>query len=169
MEFAHILNFIPPIIPNIIGCSLNKTDFLDGINIYGLCVMAFYFKCSVCYNTVELTNKINLPSFELCGYFLNNAKSVKHVKQLSKKINITSEKYGKPFNSIIPLHWFISDKKGSTIIVEAKNGSLICYDNSKYKVCTNNPSFEEQISSLKALINKNNFNYCNQRMMFNVI
>lgn len=163
MEFAHILKFIPTVTPTIIGCSINKTDFLDGINIYGLCVMAFYFKCSVSYNTIELTNKINLASFELAGYFLNNAKSVNDVKKMSKKINITSEKYGEPFNNIIPLHWFISDKNGSTIIVEAKKGSLYCYDNSKYKVCTNNPSFEEQISSLKALINKNNFNYCNPK------
>lgn len=163
MEFAHILKFIPTITPTIIGCSINNKYFLDGINIYGLCVMAFYFKCSVSYNTIELTNKINLASFELAGYLLHNAKSVNDVKQMSKKINITSEKYGEPFNNIIPLHWFISDKKGLTIIVEAKNGSLICYDNSKYKVCTNNPSFEEQITSLKALVNKNNFNYCNPK------
>jgi len=157
MEFAHILKFIPTVTPTIIGCSLNKTAFIDGINIYGLCVMAFYFKCSVSYNKVDVKNKINLASFELCGYLLNNAKSINDVKKISKKININSETYGQPFNSVIPLHWFISDKTGSTIIVEAKKGSLTCYDNSKYKVCTNNPSFEEQIKSLKALIKKNKF------------
>ena len=157
MEFAHILKFVPTVTPTIIGCSIKKTDFLDGINIYGLCVMAFYFKCSESYNKVDVKNKINLASYKLCGYLLNNAKSVNDVKKISKKININSEKYGQPFNSVIPLHWFISDKTGSTIIVEAKKGSLTCYDNSKYKVCTNNPSFEEQIKSLKALINKNNF------------
>jgi choloylglycine hydrolase len=157
MEFANKLKFIPTVTPNIIGCSINNIDFLDGINIYGLCVMAFYFKCSVSYNNVDLKNKINLASYQLSGYFLNNAKSVKDVKKMSKKININSEKYGDPFNSVIPLHWFISDKSGSTIIVEAKKGALYCYDNSKYKVCTNNPSFEEQTKSLKKLISKNNF------------
>ena len=163
MEFSKILKFVPTVTPTIIGCSLNKTTFIDGINLYGLCVMAFYFKCSDSYNNVDMKNKINLASYELCSYFLNNAKSVSDVKKLSKKININSEKFGEPFNNIIPLHWFISDKMGHTIIIEAKKGSLYCYDNTKYKVCTNNPSFEEQITSLKALINKNNFKYCNPK------
>lgn len=157
MEFAYKLKMSPTITPTIIGSTVNKKDFLDGINIYGLCVMSFYFKCSVSYNNDDLKNKINLASFKLTGYFLNNAKSVNDVKRLSKNININSENYGEPFNSIIPLHWFISDKSGKTIIVEAKKGALYCYDNSKYKVCTNNPSFEEQTKSLKALISKNNF------------
>ena len=163
MEFAKILKFVPTVTPTIIGCSLNKTTFIDGINIYGLCVMAFYFKCADNYNSVNIKNKINLASYDLCGYFLNHAKSVRDVKKLSKKININSEKFGEPFNSVIPLHWFISDKKGNSIIIEAKKGSLICFDNSKYKVCTNNPSFEEQTNLLKSLINKNNFKYCNPK------
>jgi choloylglycine hydrolase len=157
MEFAYKLKFSPTITPTIIGCAIDKTDFLDGINIHGLCVMSFYFKCSVSYNKDDLKNKINLASFKLTGYFLNNAKSVNDVKRISKNININSENYGEPFNSIIPLHWFISDKSGKTIIVEAKKGALYCYDNSKYKVCSNNPSFEEQTKSLKTLISKNNF------------
>lgn len=89
------------------------------------------------------------------------AKSVEHAVELSNKINITDEAYGPPFNSVIPLHWIVSDNKGNTMVVEAENGRLICYDNSHCKVCTNNPTYPEQIINLKKLINDNNFSYNN--------
>ena len=106
-------------------------------------------------------DKINLASYKVCGYFLKKAKSVDDVIKLSKKINVIEKAFGPPFNSTIPLHWFISDNKGNTIVVEPKNGKLICYDNSKYNVCTNNPTYPEQVSRLEKLINNNNFTYCN--------
>ena len=123
--------------------------------------MSFYFKCSASYNKKIEQDKINLASYEVCGYFLKKAKSVDDVITLSKKINVTNKIYGPPFNMVVPFHWFISDNKGKTIIVEAKNGKLTCYDNSKYKVCTNNPTYPQQVLRLEKLLNNNNFTYCN--------
>jgi choloylglycine hydrolase len=123
--------------------------------------MTFYFKCSASYNKKTEQDKINLASYEVCGYFLKNAKSVDDVINISKKINVIKKAYGPPFNSVVPLHWFISDNKGNTIVVEPKNGALICYDNSKYKVCTNNPVYPQQVSRLEKLLKNNNFTYCN--------
>lgn len=163
LEFEFILNYKKIVKSNIMGSTLNGKYFIDGMNNKGLCVMAFYFKCSASYNKELLKNKINLSSYEVCGYFLNNAKSVEDVKELSKNINVTQEPFGAPFNEVIPLHWFISDNKGNTIIVEAKNGKLVIYNNSKYKVCTNNPTYPEQIKNLKTLIKNNNFTYCNPK------
>jgi len=162
LEFETVLTYAPVFTSDIIGTTLSGLYFLDGINNHGLCCMAFYFKCSASYNANLLNDKINLASYEVCGYFLNNAKSVSHVIEISKNINVTNQPFGPPFNSSIPLHWFISDNKGNTIIVEPNNnGALTCYDNSKYKVCTNNPTYPEQVSNLETLINNNNFSYCN--------
>lgn len=161
LEFTLILDFIPVVTSNIIGNTLDGKIFADGINSNGLCVMTLYFATSESYNKKEIKNKVNLASYDVVNYFLNNASSVKDVIKLSKKINITQKPYGPPFNGVIPLHWFISDNTGHTIIVEAKNGELICYDNSKYRVCTNNPTYPEQVKNLKSLIKSNKFTYCN--------
>ena len=162
LEFEIVLPYVPIVTDSIIGSTLNGLYFLDGINNHGLCCMAFYFKCSASYNPNSVNDKINLASYEVCGYFLNNATSVSDVIEIAKKINITQQVYGPLFNGPIPLHWFISDNKGNTIIVEPNNnGALTCYDNSKYKVCTNNPTYPEQVSNLETLITNNNFSYCN--------
>jgi choloylglycine hydrolase len=162
MEFDNVFDLIPLLTDKIIGITPDGINFFDGINNHGLCCMAFYFKCSASYNANLVNDKINLASYEVCGYFLNNAKSVSDVIEIAKKINVTQQEYGPPFNIALPLHWFISDKKGNTIIVEPNNnGALTCYDNSKYKVCTNNPTHPEQVSNLETLINNNNFSYCN--------
>ena len=161
MEFETELPYVPIVTENLIGSTLGGKEFIDGMNSHGVCVMALYFKCSVSYNKRLLKSKINLASYEVAGYFLKKAKSVEHAVELSNKINITDEAYGPPFNSVIPLHWIVSDNKGNTMVVEAENGRLICYDNSHCRVCTNNPTYPEQITNLKNLINDNNFSYHN--------
>jgi len=161
LEFEAILPYLPVVSKNIIGSTLRGNIFIDGINSHGLCVMAFYFKCNASYKKTLLKTKINLASYEVVGYFLKNAHSVEDVVEKSKMINVTQQRFGEPFNSVIPLHWFISDNKGNTIIVEAENGKLICYDNSNCKVCTNNPSYPEQITNLKTILNRNKFSYNN--------
>jgi choloylglycine hydrolase len=161
LEFDIVLEFIPVVTSNIIGNTLEGNVFVDGVNNSGLCVMCLYFKCNDSYNEKLINNKVNLASYEVVNYFLNNASSVKDVINLCKKINVTKQPYGAPFNSVVPLHWFISDNTGHTIVVEAINGELQCYDNSKYRVCTNNPPYPEQIKNLESLIHCNNFSYCN--------
>lgn len=109
--------------------------------------MAFYFKCSISYNKKNIEDKINLASYEVGNYFLTNAKSVKNVVKLASNINITDKTFEAPLNITLPLHWFISDSKGNCVVAEASNGKLIFYNNSKYKVCTNNPTFPKQIKT----------------------
>ena len=161
LEFEAVLPYQPVVTDTIMGSTLDGTVFIDGINSNGLCVMGFYFKCSYSYNENIVDNKINLASYEVCGYFLNNATSVENAMNLAKNINVTQKPYGEPFNGVIPLHWFISDNKGNSIIVETNNGELIIYDNSKYKVCTNNPTYPEQVEKLEVLLKSNNFTYTN--------
>lgn len=161
LEFDQILNFQKIISDNIIGIGVNGNVYTDGLNKHGLCVMAFYFLCDASYNPNVVPGKVNLASYELVGYLLNNAVSVDDAIILFNNINITQQPFGAPFNSVLPFHWFMSDKSGRTIIVEAVNGVLNYYDNSTYKVCTNNPTYPEQVSALQTLINNNNFSYCN--------
>ena len=146
----------------IIGVISSDDDvtFTDGLNQDGLCCMTFLFKCSYSYNSNIENNKINLASNEVCGYFLKNAKSIDDVIKLSKNINVTNQPMGAPFNGVAPFHWFVSDKTGKTVIIETHNGNLVIYDNSKHKVCTNNPIYPQQVELLDELIKNNNFSYC---------
>jgi choloylglycine hydrolase len=160
LEFETVLPVVRVVNNTSMGTILYGSNYLDGINIHGLCAMAFYFKCSYSYNNNLVKHKVNLASYDVCGYLIKNAKSVSDVIKLSKKINVTQQPFGEPFNGVVPLHWFVSDSTGKTIIIETNNGSLVCYDNSKYKVCTNNPTYPEHIVNLEKLIKSNNFTYC---------
>jgi choloylglycine hydrolase len=162
LEFEYIIPWKIFKSDTIIG--LNMVDdgitFTDGLNQHGLCCMTFLFKCSYSYNANTEQNKKNLASNEVCGYFLKNAKSIDDVIKLSENINVTNQPMGPPFNCVMPFHWFISDKTGKTIIIETDNGKLLIYDNSKHKVCTNNPTYPKQVELLDELIKNNNFSYC---------
>ena len=87
----------------------------------------------------------NIASFEFIPWILSRCTSVKEVRVLLEKINITNT----AFNEELPpaqLHWIIADKEES-IVIESEKDGLHIYNN-PVGVLTNNPSFKEQIFNL---------------------
>ena len=88
----------------------------------------------------------NIAQYELISWILGQCATVKEVRALLAKINITN----RPFNEKFPLaqlHWIIADSAG-TITVECVQEGLKIYDN-PVGVLTNNPPFDEQMFALK--------------------
>ncbi len=87
----------------------------------------------------------NVAQFEFPFWLLGQCTSVKEVRVLLTRINITNT----PFNEKYPvsqLHWMIADRE-ETIVVEAVADGLHVYDN-PVGVLTNNPPFLQQLFRL---------------------
>lgn len=87
----------------------------------------------------------NVAQFEFPLWLLGQCASVKEVRALLARINITNT----PFNEKYPvsqLHWMIADRE-ETIVVEAVADGLHVYDNPA-GVLTNNPPFPQQMFRL---------------------
>ena len=102
------------------------------------------FVGNACYGK-EKEGKDNIASFELIPWILGQCSTVKEVRELLEKINVTNLAFHESF-PVSPLHWLIADEK-ETITVEAVEEGLFVYDN-PVGVLTNNPPFPQQMFQL---------------------
>lgn len=143
----------------------NYPLYYDAVNEKGLAIAGLNFVGNAYYNERQL-NKENIAQFELIPYLLGSCSSVKEVKKLLEKINITNE----PFSEELPLaqlHWIISDKEDCITLESVKDGLKI-YDN-PVGVLTNNPTFDKQLFNLNnysGLSPKNKENTFNNKLNF---
>ena len=143
----------------------NYPLYYDAVNEEGLAIAGLNFVGNAYYNERQL-NKENIAQFELIPYLLGSCSSVKEVKKLLEKINITNE----PFSEELPLaqlHWIISDKEDCITLESVKEGLKI-YDN-PVGVLTNNPTFDKQLFNLNnysGLSPKNKENTFNNKLNF---
>lgn len=143
----------------------NYPLYYDAVNEKGLAIAGLNFVGNAYYNERQL-NKENIAQFELIPYLLGSCSSVKEVKKLLEKINITND----PFSEELPLaqlHWIISDKEDCITLESVKEGLKI-YDN-PVGVLTNNPTFDKQLFNLNnysGLSPKNKENTFNNKLNF---
>ena len=143
----------------------NYPLYYDAVNEKGLAIAGLNFVGNAYYNERQL-NKENIAQFELIPYLLGSCSSVKEVKKLLEKINITND----PFSEELPLaqlHWIISDKEECITLESVKEGLKI-YDN-PVGVLTNNPTFDKQLFNLNnysGLSPKNKENTFNNKLNF---
>jgi len=83
--------------------------------------------------------KNNVAPFEFIPWILAQCSCINEAKELLGKINLVGIDFSEQF-PLSPLHWMISDKKGSIAAEPLKDGLKI-YDD-PYEVLTNNPPFE---------------------------
>jgi choloylglycine hydrolase len=125
-----------------------RTDnyIIDGMNQYGITVMAFYFSGYTEYGPYD-PDRVNLSSLDVAGFFLSNAKSIADIRDIARQISVLDEPYeglGYP----VPLHWFCCDKNGNCVVVECVKSIVTVYDN-PYGIMANDPTFPEHISKIK--------------------
>lgn len=119
--------------------------YYDAVNEKGLGMAGLNFVGNAVYNDWK-EGRDNIAQYELIPWILGQCATVKEVRALLAKINITN----RPFNEKFPLaqlHWIIADSAG-TITVECVQEGLKIYDN-PVGVLTNNPPFDEQMFALK--------------------
>lgn len=131
----------------IIGMGIKEKNYplyFDATNEKGLSMAGLLFKDNAFYQK-EAENKSNIASFEFIPWVLSQCKNLLEAKALLENTNITDDAFS-PDMPPSPLHWIISDKKGS-ITVEAVKEGIFIYDN-PIGVLTNNPPFPMQMFNL---------------------
>ena len=124
----------------------NYPLYYDAVNEKGLGMAGLNFVGNAVYGEpVTDGTKENVAQFELPLWLLGQCATVKEVRALLAKIQITNT----PFNEKYPvsqLHWMIADRE-ETIVVEAVADGLHIYDN-PVGILTNNPPFDMQMFQL---------------------
>lgn len=118
--------------------------YYDAMNEKGLCMAGLNFPGNAVYQKPKQALE-NIASFELIPWILSQCESVAATKQLLLKTNVCDCAFCKDFPPT-PLHWIVSDSKGS-ITVEPRNDGLAIIDN-QIGVLTNNPPFEYHMHNL---------------------
>lgn len=127
----------------------------DGINETGLYCGSFLFPSFAKYQVLTKHNEHkSLPAYALTLYILSTCNSVENVIKILPTINVT-EGILDVLKASIPLHFYIVDKNGKSLIIEYINGILHIYKND-LGVCTNSPPYPYHKNNLNNYINLTN-------------
>ncbi len=120
----------------------------DGLNAAGLSVSALWqFGAEPAQTVISGTSAIASPT--LSEYLLENAATVAEAKELVKKLSIFG--MTDPKRKLrVELHWIVTDKTGKSVVIELKGGKPRFFDDaSEINVLTNQPDYEQQVTSFK--------------------
>ena len=118
--------------------------YYDAVNEKGVGMAGLNFVGNAVYES-EKADRENVAQFEFIPWVLSQCASMKEVRTLLERINLT----GTSFSPQLPtagLHWIIADKD-DCITVESMADGLHIYDN-PVGALTNNPPFEQQMFQL---------------------
>ena len=118
--------------------------YYDAVNEKGVGMAGLNFVGNAVYES-EKADRENVAQFEFIPWVLSQCASMKEVRTLLERINLT----GTSFSPQLPtagLHWIIADKD-DCITVESMADGLHIYDN-PVGILTNNPPFDMQMFQL---------------------
>ncbi len=118
----------------------------DAANERGLAMAGLNFPHNAHYSAEAEADKDNIASFELIPRVLGQCADTAEARALLSRINITAAAFSEDLPPS-PLHWIISDARGS-LTLEAMSDGLHIYENSE-GILTNNPPFLVQLENLK--------------------
>ena len=127
----------------------NYPLYYDAVNEKGLGMAGLNFPGNAVYKET-VPGKNNVASFELIPWLLGQCATVKEVRALLKKINITNVAFSKELPPA-QLHWLIADCSEAITVESVKDG-IIVSDN-PVGVMTNNPPFSQQMFQLNNYMN----------------
>ena len=148
--FRHISQ--PNIHYAMIGIATKIDDvplYYDAVNEKGLCMAGLNFPGHAVYRSPSFT-KVNIASFELIPWILNQCASVDEAENLIKKINICDISFSKEL-APTPLHWIIADRHRAIVVEPMKD--CIHITPNPIGVITNNPPLPYHIQNLSNYIN----------------
>jgi choloylglycine hydrolase len=132
--------------------SIAPTGISDGMNEKGLVVGCLYLQQFAEYQKIDSQKKEKaIGNGELASYLLGCCKDIEEVKEAIEKIQVVDQIIPNFDHFILPLHYYICDTSGKSIIIEYIKGKLLVYDN-PLGVLTNSPPFDWQINNLSNYI-----------------
>jgi len=138
------------------NASIKPTIAADGLNEKGLAVGAFYFPGYAKFQTYEEKfAKKTISPIELPVWLLSNFATVNQVKKNINSCYVANVML-KEWGFVPPLHFFVIDKQGNSIVIEYMNNKVKIHDN-PIGVITNAPTFDWHITNLNNFINISRF------------
>ncbi len=132
---------------------MDRRVVTDGMNETGFVVGCLYLPVYAQYEAPDMTKcDKTLGPWELTSYLLSTCSSVAEAKAALAQIIVVQEKTPELGNFVLPLHFYICDAKGSTLVVEFVGGVRHEYDN-PLGVLTNSPPFEWHMANLSNYVN----------------
>jgi len=119
--------------------------YYDALNEEGLCIAGLNFPGFAQYKA-STEGRDNVASFEFIPWVLGQCDSVKDVRKLLPRLQLTETPFSPEF-PITPLHWIIADQI-ECITVEALADGIRVHEN-PVGVLTNNPPFDDQMFQLR--------------------
>ncbi|MFC2663099.1 MAG: choloylglycine hydrolase, partial [Eubacterium sp.] len=123
--------------------------YYDATNECGLSMAGLNFPGNADYKPLDPDTEndgiVNITPFEFIPWILGQCSDLFDVRAFLDRINLLNENFSEQL-PLSPLHWMISDQKGS-IVVECVKDGLKVYDN-PVGVMTNNPTFDYQLFNL---------------------
>lgn len=132
----------------LIGIALvnnNYPLYFDAANEKGLGMAGLNYPENAFYPEYK-DGKDNVAPFEFIPWILGQCSTVDEAKKLIAKINLVKINFSEQMQ-LSPLHWLVSDKSGTSIVVESDKDGLHVYDN-PIGCLTNNPEFPKQLMNL---------------------
>lgn len=124
--------------------SSNRLIVYDGMNEKGLVASALFFPGYADYEKSDIvTTYKTIGAWEVVSYLLGTCANVEESLKALANVIVWQEPYQEAEN-ILPLHFYLTDTMGRTMVVEYINGKRKEYDNS-VRVLTNSPPFDWQL------------------------
>ena len=138
------------------NASAEPTMVADGLNEKGLAVGSFFFPGYAKFQTYEEKfAKKTLSPIEFPIWLLSNFATTDQVKKginSCRIVNVVLKQWG----FVPPLHFFVIDKQGNSIVLEYMNDEVKIHDN-PIGVITNSPEFDWHITNLNNFVNMSRF------------
>lgn len=117
----------------------------EGMNEKGLVMNALFCKGSI-YRTAINNSTATMSLAVLISYFLDNFATVEEVESWLKDSDFGI--YGQSFDrgTEAALHWAVTDRSGTTLVIEYQNGNMNLYKSDDYDVLTNDPPFDQMLA-----------------------
>ncbi|PRP50842.1 linear amide C-N hydrolase [Bacillus halotolerans] len=129
------------------GRKLGNILFADGVNENGLSCAALYFPGYAEYEKTIREDIVHIAPHEFVTWALSVCKSLDDVKEKIRSLTIVEKKLDL-LDTVLPLHWILSDRTGRSLTIEPRADGLKVYDNQP-GVMTNSPDFIWHVTNLQ--------------------
>jgi len=135
-----------------VAVSMFGKIFGEGLNEKGLSAGGLYFE-DIKYPAIKPGDDV-INMNDMVAWILGNFQTVEEVKRVLPKIKLWSDS-NNPFEKPIPMHLYVTDAVGGSIVIECIDGNTKVWDNRANGVMTNEPDLGWHLNNLRFYSNVN--------------
>lgn len=130
----------------------NKDMYMEGMNEKGLGAGVLYFE-DAGFPAIKAGDEV-IKIEDIVAWILGNFRSVEEVEKAFQKIKVWADS-DNPFGKPAPLHVYVTDATGASIVIECIDGNTKVWDNRTNGVMTNEPNLGWHLNNLRLYSNLN--------------